>query len=264
MSVAPAPLKILVVEDDPVSRMALVNLLGRIPGAEVVQAPDGQVAWSLLVGGLRPIVCCSDIAMPGLDGLALMERARAHPVLCRLPIVLITGSSDRSTVQQAITNGAAGYIIKPFVGVDTRNTVQRIMRETYQRQSEAPASTRARINQDAVSLARMLSELRDLAFREQGNVSHTPDSADLPARLTRLRSACLTLGLWNAAAMVKLPRPGPDRQGHLVAVLGEIICAAQDQLTRLHNEVAMTPAPQPAHVAPVALIDPALAPSLPT
>lgn len=124
----PLSRQILIVDDDAVSRMALAGLLERLPDVDIVEADDGEVAWNLFQKGLRPALCCTDIRMPGLDGLGLLQRIRAHPDLANLPIVMITGDADRASLQQALAQRADGYIIKPFTGPDTRAAVERLLR----------------------------------------------------------------------------------------------------------------------------------------
>lgn len=120
--------QILIVDDDTVARTALSGLLARLPDVDIVEADDGLAAWQLLQHGLRPALCCTDIRMPGLDGLGLLQRIRTHPELARLPIVMITGDADRASLQEALAQRADGYIVKPFAGPDTRAAVERLLR----------------------------------------------------------------------------------------------------------------------------------------
>ena len=82
----PPPTQILLADDDAVSRLALAGLLNRLPGVDVVECVDGQDAWDRLQQGLRPLVCCTDVHMPRLDGIALLKKVKAHPVLAHMPV----------------------------------------------------------------------------------------------------------------------------------------------------------------------------------
>ncbi len=229
--------QILVVDDDLISRTALSGVLRHVPGLDVVQVADGLAAWELLESGLRPQVCCTDLGMPGLDGLGLMDRIRAHPILNDLPVVMITGTADRATVLAAMQRGAAGYIVKPFVAVDTLGTVQRILRSAALRHAEAPATTRARLHQDAATLGRLLASLRDQAraLGEQfaGTGVCGKRQADGQSRMEGLRSGCLTLGLWRGAELIEGHRVASTDPAQLQMVLREVGELACVQLRRL-------------------------------
>lgn len=225
--------KILVVEDDPISRIALSGVLRRLPGVSVIEAQDGQAAWDLLEQGLRPALCCTDIQMDRLDGLALMERVRADPVLFALPVVFITGASDRQTVQAAIRQNAAGFIVKPFNAATTLETVQRVMAEAQVRQAEPPEQTRARLGRPREELGRLLGLLAADVHRERISLYVASTDTTRPERLARLRTTCRNLGLWYGADLL---RPGAAEAGIAVleAQLRELGEALFTQLGRLY------------------------------
>ncbi|MBY0337460.1 MAG: response regulator, partial [Acetobacteraceae bacterium] len=105
-----APGPVLLVEDEP----ALMRLgrfaLGRA-GHEAVGAEDGSAALELIEGGLRPAVLVTDVAMPGLDGLALARAARR--ALPDLPVVLLSGYSA-SSVGADLAGERLLFLPKPF------------------------------------------------------------------------------------------------------------------------------------------------------
>ena len=82
-------MKVLVVDDDVVSRMMLMHLVDACAPCEILEAEDGEDAWRLLADGLRPDIVFSDLRMPRLDGLALLARLRADPALAATPFVLV-------------------------------------------------------------------------------------------------------------------------------------------------------------------------------
>lgn len=233
MNLHTAATTVLVVDDDLISRTALVAVLRRVRNLEVVEAADGQMAWTLLENGLRPTACCTDLGMPVLDGLGLMDRIRAHPTLNDLPVVLITGTADRETVLAAMQRGAAGYIVKPFVAADTLGTLQRVIRTAQMRSAEAPAETRTRLQQDISTQIQLLITLRDRARELGATLASQADSAGVQVHLDSLRTACLTLGLWRSAELIEsTPALAEDMaQGPLV--LSEVVRQATSQLLRL-------------------------------
>lgn len=107
-------MKILVVDDDVVSRMVLMHLIDRCGSFEIVQAQDGLDALQLLENGLRPALCFCDLRMPRLSGMQLLERVKTDPVLCTMPFVLMSVAAERATMRQADDAGASAYLVKPF------------------------------------------------------------------------------------------------------------------------------------------------------
>ena len=107
-------MRILIADDDPVSRTVLVEILHRQPGVTVTIAEDGAAAWTLLDDPARSFdVLFLDLSMPKLDGFHLLRRIRDHQFLKSLEVVLCTASNDRGTVIKAASLGARHYLVKP-------------------------------------------------------------------------------------------------------------------------------------------------------
>lgn len=104
----------LVVEDSPTMRQLLVYALKRIPDMETIEAADGVDALRKLAGEGKPDIILTDINMPIMDGLKLVQRVRADAAMAQVPIVIITtegGAEDRA---RALALGANAYITKPI------------------------------------------------------------------------------------------------------------------------------------------------------
>jgi len=101
--------KALVVDDEEVLRSALVRALTRA-GFEVQSAADGQAALRALQDDAFDVIL-SDIDMPRMNGIQLLDAARAHDL--DVPVVLITGSPSLSTAISATEHGALRYLLKP-------------------------------------------------------------------------------------------------------------------------------------------------------
>ena len=111
--------KILAIDDEEVVRMLVVEILESV-GHEVVGADSAEHALDLLDdGGFDLIV--SDVVMPGLSGLELLEAARSRQA--SLPVVLVTGAGTYETLSQALTRGAAGLVTKPFAHAELQTAV---------------------------------------------------------------------------------------------------------------------------------------------
>lgn len=116
----PAPVTVLVAEDEALIRMDLVELLGEC-GYEVVgQASDGQTAVDL-TRELRPDVVFMDVAMPRRDGLSAAEEIIADGLA---PVVMVTAFSQRETIQRASAAGVLGYLVKPFGRADLAPAIE--------------------------------------------------------------------------------------------------------------------------------------------
>ena len=104
--------KILVVEDDP----ALLEILRDILTAEeyeVLAAIDGRDARALIYKE-RPDLVLTDLHMPRMDGLELLEKIRSDLSTRDTPVIFVTGSEGTSEAIQAYNLGADDYVTKPF------------------------------------------------------------------------------------------------------------------------------------------------------
>ncbi|MGV2919657.1 response regulator transcription factor [Streptomyces alfalfae] len=104
------PIRLLLVDDDPLVRAGLSFMLGGADDIEIVgEAGDGSEVVSR-VGELRPDVVLMDIRMPTVDGLAATEALRKRPDAPEV-IVLTTFHADEQ-VLRALRAGAAGFVLK--------------------------------------------------------------------------------------------------------------------------------------------------------
>ena len=111
--------RILVIDDEDVIRMLVVEIL-ESAGYDVTSAESAEVALSLLEDADFDLVV-SDVIMPGLSGLELLEAVRARRA--SLPVILVTGAGTYDTLSQALTRGAAGLVTKPFAHSDLQSAV---------------------------------------------------------------------------------------------------------------------------------------------
>jgi putative two-component system response regulator len=111
--------RILVIDDEAVIRMLVVEIL-EVAGHDVVAADSAERAIALLEHEEFELVV-SDVIMPGLSGLELLEIVRARRA--SLPVVLVTGAGTYETLSQALTRGAAGLVTKPFAHAELQNAV---------------------------------------------------------------------------------------------------------------------------------------------
>ncbi len=104
--------KVLVVDDVASNRELLQGRLDDL-GYDVREARDGIEALDA-VATEEPDLILLDIDMPRLDGIAVCEQLKAHPIRRLIPIVILTASNDRGTKLRGIAAGADDYLSKPF------------------------------------------------------------------------------------------------------------------------------------------------------
>jgi len=102
--------KILVVDDEEAIREVVATLL-EAQGYECKVVSNGRLALEEFQADSHDLVV-SDIVMPEMDGLKLLERVRAHDG--DVPVIMVTAMHDISTALEAIRRGAYDYILKPF------------------------------------------------------------------------------------------------------------------------------------------------------
>ncbi|CAA9573154.1 MAG: Two-component transcriptional response regulator, LuxR family [uncultured Thermomicrobiales bacterium] len=104
------PVRVLIVDDQAITRGGLCSLLASVPGLELVgEAADGAAAVAL-ADELQPDVVLMDLRMPGINGIEATRRI--HRVNPRIGILVVTIFEDDTSVFPAIRAGARGYLLK--------------------------------------------------------------------------------------------------------------------------------------------------------
>ena len=108
-------LRTLIVDDSSVMRKIVARALqqGGVSIAEILEAGNGSEALEILRNRKVDLVL-SDINMPVMDGLEFVRQLQSVENAKGVPVVMITTEGSESHVMQAISNGARGYIRKPF------------------------------------------------------------------------------------------------------------------------------------------------------
>ena len=123
----PAPIRLLLVEDDLSLRNALATYLSRFD-CKVIVAGNGREALCVLDAGAKVDVVVTDIVMPELEGIELiMELSRRHPLL---KVVAVSGGGRVGPsyyLQSAKLLGAASVIAKPFTPEKLLETVRAVV-----------------------------------------------------------------------------------------------------------------------------------------
>ncbi len=116
--------RILVVDDFFIERRFAGSILTQEPDIVVDYAVDGQDALAAIERH-APSAIVTDLQMPGLDGLQLVERVRAR--FPQIPVILMTGQGSEDTAMQALRAGAASYLPKKSLRQDLVTLVRQVL-----------------------------------------------------------------------------------------------------------------------------------------
>jgi DNA-binding NarL/FixJ family response regulator len=120
------PLRLLVVDDQPIIRRGLALMLGAEPGIRVVgQAADGQEALDLALA-LHPDVVLMDLQMPHMGGVAATRQITQ--ALAQTRVVVLTTFDDDERVFEAVLAGAQAYLLKDATEAELLETVRAVHR----------------------------------------------------------------------------------------------------------------------------------------
>ncbi len=106
-------LSVLVVEDSNAIRSLIVNILKKNGIGKITQTSDGKQALDAVIV-LRPDLIISDLVMPRMDGVELLENLQKNPEFKKIPFVVLTSKTEDITFKKIMKMGAADFIRKPF------------------------------------------------------------------------------------------------------------------------------------------------------
>jgi two-component system, chemotaxis family, chemotaxis protein CheY len=121
-------MKILIVDDDRIIRLLLRNVLQELPQADVIDAADGLEAWDKLERGLKPDLAITDMMMPRMDGVELIQKIRSNLNLRGLRIIMCTVINDRYRMAEALSLDISGYVVKPFTPSKLLEEARRVLK----------------------------------------------------------------------------------------------------------------------------------------
>lgn len=174
------PLTILVVDDDPGTRLAISDYL-EMAGYSVITAADGQQGLDM-VETYRPHLMVTDIVMPRMNGYKLVRSVRQHPSFRLLPVIFLTERNKTEERIQGYQSGADLYLPKPFELQELGAAIRNLLERSQMIQSEYRLSQEEGVRPQATSTA-------------------TVEKLDFPFHLTQREQevlVMLTHGLSNA------------------------------------------------------------------
>lgn len=110
-------LHVLAIDDDPTILQMVKDIL-QAHGHTVTTAPDAETGLQILqtTSAETPSfdLIVSDIMMPGMTGLELLQAVKIDPKLSKIPVILLTAEKQPEDIMRGYTYGADYYIEKPF------------------------------------------------------------------------------------------------------------------------------------------------------
>ncbi|MFN3192263.1 MAG: response regulator transcription factor [Aureliella sp.] len=207
-------MKVLVAEDDAVTREGLIEVL-QSEGVDTVAAADGMQAWELFQRE-RPDFVCMDVMMPGRSGFEVCRKIRHED--SNVPIVFITAKGEEVDKVVGLEIGADDYIVKPFgvkeVIARIRAVARRCLRDYESQASDGipslpfemrgltvfPKELRCKRGSVVIDLSLREVKILSLLYRNAGNVvdrnelmtfawqqNYFPSSRTLDQHISQLR-----------------------------------------------------------------------------
>ncbi len=117
--------RILVVDDEPNNQRILNYTLNKA-GYETLTAGNGKAALDILHEESADLAIL-DVAMPGMDGITLLQHIRTMRQYQNLPVIILTGSGDDTERIRAEEAGVQGFLTKPASSKTILDTVNHLL-----------------------------------------------------------------------------------------------------------------------------------------
>ncbi len=197
------PRRILIAEDNEPARQHMRQILEAEGGLTVDTAGDGKEALAALTGeGCNYSIFLTDLKMPGLDGMALIEEVRKHAL--PVTVIVMTGHGSIEDAVQATRLGAYDFLTKPIDADHLRLVVRRALRERSLQDEVLQLRAQMR---DRYAFHNMISKSprMEAIFELIANVAHTTTTI-LIEGATGTGKEMVAQAIHEASAPV---RPGP-------------------------------------------------------
>ncbi|PKN75520.1 MAG: response regulator [Deltaproteobacteria bacterium HGW-Deltaproteobacteria-10] len=119
---------VLIVDDSSAMRTVIKKIV-TISGFQMdqcLQAGNGREAMEILAGNWVDVII-SDINMPEVNGLELLDQLSKNDTLKEIPVIMITTEGSSERMQEAFKHGAKGFIKKPFLPDDIRKILHQVI-----------------------------------------------------------------------------------------------------------------------------------------
>ena len=121
-------MRVLLVDDEPMLRTFVSELLHQIGVHQIHEAVDGKSALLEAIK-FQPDLVLSDIHMEPMDGIEFVKKLRAlpKPYFAHVPVILMTADTNKETLTEAIPYGIMGYMIKPPQAAGLKTKVEQAL-----------------------------------------------------------------------------------------------------------------------------------------
>lgn len=116
---------VLLVEDDP-TILQLLEVNFEMEGFGVLRATDGAIGLATALAE-HPDVIVSDVMMPNMSGLEMVEALRADASTAAIPVILLSAKAQGADIRNGIAAGANDYMTKPFEPLDLIDRVNALL-----------------------------------------------------------------------------------------------------------------------------------------
>lgn len=131
--------KTILTIDDQADIRRLVRMTLEYDGYTVLEASEGAEGLAL-ARSRRPDLILLDVMMPGIDGLMVGKTLQADPVLCRIPVIMLTALDRDSDVDAGLEVGVRAYLCKPFGPVELLQLIESFIQEAQSTPDSAPSA----------------------------------------------------------------------------------------------------------------------------
>ncbi|WP_024301643.1 response regulator [Pseudogulbenkiania sp. MAI-1] len=118
---------IFLVDDSATILLSVSNILAKA-GYTVEKAGNANEALKQFQAGIKADLLITDLNMPGMNGIELIQEVRKLPHYRFMPILFLTTESQQAKKAEAKAAGASGWIVKPASADDLLNTIKLVMR----------------------------------------------------------------------------------------------------------------------------------------
>lgn len=118
---------VLIADDEPSMRL-LVHATIQSDDYKVLEAADGDEAWTL-INQFKPALVLLDVQMPGRTGLELLGMIKNDPMIAATRVILLTAKAFAADMEAGMTAGADFYLTKPFSPLDLLTRVEEALHQ---------------------------------------------------------------------------------------------------------------------------------------
>ena len=120
--------KTIFLVDDSATILLSVSGILQKAGYATEKAGNGEEALKKFAAGVKADLLITDLNMPGMNGIELIQKVRALPGYKFMPILFLTTESQQSRKAEAKAAGASGWIVKPATADELLNTIRLVIR----------------------------------------------------------------------------------------------------------------------------------------